>query len=83
MIPERAKETIDLYVEHGCEPGSFIYAVLTNNLIGAIGRADEHNLANIRSICQYVYNDITSECWGSEEKVKAWMEKRRIIKEKP
>ena len=81
MIPERTKETIDLYVSHGCEPGGFMYAVLTNDLFGAIARADVENRANLQAICQYIYNDICSDCWGSKEKVQAWMKQKRAERE--
>ena len=82
MIPEHTKDSIDLYVSHGCEPGSFLMAVLTNDLFGAVGRADEFNIRHLREICQYVYNDIPSVCWGSDEKVKKWMLQKREEKNK-
>ena len=81
MIPTRTKETIDLYVSHGCEPGGFVYAVLCNDLFGAIARADIENRANLQAICQYIYNDICSDCWGSKEKVQSWMKQKRAEKE--
>jgi hypothetical protein len=69
FIPENTKRTIDDYVSKKYPPGSFVYAVLCNNLSEAIGNADEVNAQHIRGIVCYVYNKIPSNVWGSKEKV--------------
>jgi len=66
-VPVRLREGIDRFVEYGMPTGGFLRAVLTNDLFGAIARADDQSLANIRHICQYVYNAAPSNCWGSKE----------------
>lgn len=76
-IPESTINTIENYVRHGLEPGSFITAVLENNLVEAIGRADSYNLVVIRDIVRYVYNEIPSESWGSRDAVVNWLFKVR------
>jgi hypothetical protein len=74
MIPTRIKEAIDLHVTHGQSCGSFVSAVLLNDLKDSIGMADEECLANIRDIVGYCYNKLPSCCWGSKEKVRVWRE---------
>lgn len=76
-VPERTRETLRLYVEHGCEPGGFVCAVLENNLVEAVGRADFENLHAIADIAKLVYNELPGEAWGNRNKVNAWMKKRR------
>jgi hypothetical protein len=72
-MKDLTKQTIDLYVQKGIPGGSFIHAVMSNNLMEAIGQADSENLRDIHSICQYVYCHCPHECWGSPEKVKIWV----------
>ena len=67
------KETIDNYVTKNWEPGGFVTAVLENNLMEALGRADIVNREDIFEICEYVYNEIPSICHGSPEKVRKWL----------
>ena len=73
-IPERMMPGIRLYVEHGVQPGSFLSAVIQNNLSEAVGRADDENLKNIPAFVAYFYNECPSNCWGSPEKMQSWME---------
>lgn len=72
-IPEYTKENIDQYALHRIPTGDFLYAVLTNDLFGAMGRADDKNREAIFAICTYIYNNIPSNCWGSKEKVELWL----------
>ena len=73
-IPERMMGAIDRYVKHGIEPGDFLSAIICNDLRGACGRADDENLRNIPAYVAYFYNEAPSLCWGSEEKMQAWMQ---------
>lgn len=72
-IKESTIETINNYILHGWEPGSFVYAVLSNNLIESFGCADTENARSLKEICCYVYNEIPSAAWGSAEKVAAYL----------
>lgn len=66
-------ESLKRYQFHHIPTGDFLKAVLSNNLIDAIGRADDCNLQDIHEICSYVYNEMPSASWGSPEKVKSWL----------
>lgn len=65
-------EAIDRWAATGTPTGSFVQAVLENNLCEAVGRADNDNLEALPAIVGYVYNEVPSQCWGSPEKVEAW-----------
>lgn len=75
-IPAHTKDALDRWVEHGLMPGGFLEAVLTNDLFGAVGRADSLNLPAIKDICSYIYNELPSNCWHSPEAIREWQEKK-------
>ena len=80
LNPDRPvkQDTIDSimnYVEKGWEPGGFVRAVLENDLMGAMGKADSYNRATLFQITSYIYNDIPSSSHGSREIVEAWLNK--------
>lgn len=54
--------------------GGFLMAVFSNNLREAIARADRQNGFTLKQIICYCHNEIPGCCWGSEAKVKAWLE---------
>ena len=72
-MKESTKNTIDRYVSDRIPTGSFVEAVLCNNLKEAVGRADRENLRDIKEIVQYCYWEIPGICWGSPEAVKNWL----------
>ena len=72
-IPERMMPGIRRYVEHGIRPGIFLSSVIQNNLSGTVGQADEENLKNIPAFVAYLYNECPMKCWGSPEKMEAWI----------
>lgn len=59
--------------------GSFLTAVLENNLDGAITYADDKNIHHIPAIVMWLNNNAPHACWGTHAKVTAW----RSMKEKP
>lgn len=75
--PQNIKESLRRYVEVGCPTGSFLEAVLENNLREAIGRADYMNLVALPHIVAYCYSEIPNVCWGSPTRVEAWLEHKR------
>lgn len=72
MIPTQIIYAIQHHVLHGQHGGSFVTAVLENNLREAISYADEECLAALAEIVRYCYNNIPMRCWGSELTVKNW-----------
>jgi hypothetical protein len=74
MLPEHCRDGMKLYIEHGIPPGSFLMAVLENNLVEAFGRADDVNINRLYDYASFLYNQAPSGCWGSKEKVSKWME---------
>lgn len=68
------KGAIDDYVATGHPVGNFLEALLSNDLIEAVGQADNSNIILLPVYCRYLYNECPSQCHGSPEKYKAWLE---------
>ena len=73
MIPNHIKGVIDRYVQHGYDGGSFVEALMTNDLVGVFSRGDDENIRYLKDIVQYCYMKIPASCWGSEEKYNKWL----------
>ena len=75
-IPAHTQQALKNYVQDRVPPGGFLYAVLTNNMTQAFGRADTDNAAALQDIVRWLYNEPTALCWGMPEKVAAWLDER-------
>jgi hypothetical protein len=67
---DRFIHSLKLYAEHGCEPGSFLRAVLENDLRESIARADTEAAAALPAIVRYIYSEFPMGIWGSRENVR-------------
>ena len=68
----RFYEALDRWVRQGLPPGNFLQAVLRNDLLEAVNRADDEALLELRAIVRHLYNCCPGGCWGSPDNVKAW-----------
>ena len=75
LIPERIMNNLLYYVKGEESPGGFLYAVLCNDLFGAVGKADDEMKPLIPLLVQFIHWEVPSGCHGSREHVKAWMDK--------
>lgn len=77
MLPPHMRKSMIEWIESPLHPrviGSFLRAVLENNLVEAFSCADEENSHAMREWVLYLYNYAPSECWGSPQKALAWHE---------
>jgi hypothetical protein len=74
-VPQGIKNSLDRYVKEGTPTGGFLYAVLSNDLFEAFGRADIDNRMSLFDICSYIYGELPSTCHGSREIVNEWIDK--------
>jgi hypothetical protein len=72
-VPPHMRDGLELYVNYGVMGGSFLTAVLENNLVEAFGHADETNRHAMFLWAMWLHNDAPRGCWGSPEAVKAWV----------
>ena len=71
-IPEYMHEGMIMYIGRGIKPGSFLSAVLRNDLRSACHCADSTNRHLLFEYVFFLYNYAPGGCWGSEEKFEAW-----------
>ena len=72
-IPENLKVSLDRYANSHIQVGSFLTAVLSNDLMGAFAKADPDSIPALHDIVGYCYNELPGACWGSPERVRAWL----------
>ena len=65
------------YIRDGYQPGSFLTAIICNDLRGAINHGDDENIRNIPAFVIFFCNKAPADCWGSQEKMKLWVQKKR------
>lgn len=65
-------ESLARYSEHHVQPGDFLIAVLSNDLMMSVGRGDDLSRKLIVHIARMVYA-LPRRCWGSREIVAAWL----------
>ena len=78
ILPEHMREGMQRYVQHGIRPGDFMYLVLCNDFVHALGHADSVNTIRIVDYARFLYLELPSGCWGSREKVDAWIKAHEI-----
>lgn len=76
-IPDRMMGGIERYVNDHIKPGDFLCAIICNDLKEAVGKADEENMANLPAFVAYFYNETPFNCWGSKERLEAWLKNEK------
>jgi hypothetical protein len=74
-VPRHIREGMLRYVDEGLAPGSFLQAVICNDLLAAACRADDECRSVLREIVQWFHLEAPAECWGSLDKLDAWLAK--------
>ena len=74
-IPEHMQGAAQRYIEKGIPPGSFLTAVICNDLRGAFQRADHINTDAMLDWVSFFYNDVPGNCYGSPEAYDAWLKR--------
>jgi hypothetical protein len=79
--PRNCRDTLERYIEHGIPMGSFLTAFCANDLMGALGRADDINICQFKEIGMFLYNYAPGNCFGSYEKVLDYSAERLALRE--
>lgn len=80
LLPEHMRGGVERYIERGLpHMGSFLRAVMENNLTEAFGRADDANTAAMKNWAIFVYSYAPAGCHGSPERVKDWIERGGLV----
>jgi hypothetical protein len=73
LIPDHMFGAVKRYIMQGIPPGSFLTAVICNDLREAFARADDQNAAAMHGWIKFFYNYTPSGCWGSPDAYRGWM----------
>ena len=80
QLPRSTWPAMRRYLFSGVEPGHFLTAVLTNNLLDSCNRADDENILLLPNYIKFLYNCVPGNAWGSAEAVTAWIENRGFMR---
>lgn len=72
-IPEYMWAGFDNYFKNKYRPGSFLYAVLTNDLYTAATLSDAVNINLIKNYVLFLLNEAPHTQYGSIEIVEKWL----------
>ncbi|MEM1307052.1 MAG: hypothetical protein AAGG99_05975 [Pseudomonadota bacterium] len=64
------------YIEQGYPTNHFLRAVLENDLMEAVARADDDNYAALDAYCAWLRTHAPTQAYGSPEKVAGWIAAR-------
>ena len=78
--PNNSGESFKLFVEEGVPTGSFLEALLSNNLSSACSRADHVNRRIIYEYVYFMWEELPSAAWGSPERYKDWLQYIAVLK---
>jgi len=65
--------SVKMYIEQGISGGGFLTALFENNLSSAFSNADNVNTEAMKEWTVFLFNYVPASCWGSKEKVQAWI----------
>ena len=71
-LPSYMWDGLERWVVSGIVPGSFLTAVLKNDLRGACEFADDLNTVCLSNWVKFLYSNAPIGCWGSEKAFKRW-----------
>lgn len=71
-VPDYTLQGLDRWAKEGQPPGAFLEAVISNDLEGAIAKADGNNRKVLKLIVRYLWSELPSECYGSEDVLENW-----------
>ena len=73
-IPAYMHDGLIFYYENGIPPGSFLTAVINNDLKEACTRADDINRHCLFNYIMWFYNEAPAGSWGYAGAVDKWIE---------
>jgi len=74
QVPLYMVDGLKRWIERGIYPGSFLTAVIENDLFAALSNADETNINALPAYGYFFYNEAPHGCYGSKKIAKAWHE---------
>lgn len=77
FVPENLRPGLQRFIESGIPVGSFLDAVLRNDLTNAVLRADPITFQHLPTVVRWLHNFAPANCHGNENHVVGWMDARQ------
>ncbi|NBO20262.1 MAG: hypothetical protein EBV03_13785 [Proteobacteria bacterium] len=77
-IPEYMRAALVRYVVERIQPGSFLTAVICNDLRTAVNNADDENLPLLKTYVRWFYNIAPAVCHGNYGTMRNWLEQKPV-----
>lgn len=77
-VPDNLHYGIMRYICHELQPGSYLTAVLENDLLQAINRGDDDTLKGLVATVRWLFNKAPGDCWGTPRKVYDWLQQSKV-----
>ena len=74
LVPDHLWLGLTHYFIDRTRTGDFLAALLSNDLMLAVGRADDQSFAALPRLCQFLHNFAPPRSHGSRAAVDAWLE---------
>lgn len=78
-IPRARREEIVSYLENGTVPQGFIYELLCDNLVGAVGLCPSEEVSILPSWVSILRDRFPMAAWGSKVRVESYARHRRDL----
>lgn len=72
-IPTNLQQELTKYIERGADPGPFLDAVLSNDLIRAVGYASASDLSALKDLVNWLTYHAPQGSFGSAAIVNRWI----------
>jgi hypothetical protein len=72
-IPEHLLDGLRQYIDSGIPLGSFLEAVVSNDLRTALLTADPQSLTSLTAIVLFMARHAPAPCWGSAHAYRRWV----------
>lgn len=72
LVPDSTLETLVAWARTARPVGDFTGALLRNDLMETMARADLQNRARLHSTVQFIYNEMPRGSFGSEKAMAEW-----------
>ena len=66
-LPEQFRGMAERYLRKGIPPGHFLEAVIKNDLLESLNRADKEAKANLHGIVLWFYWEAPGDSWGNKK----------------
>lgn len=72
LVPPHLREGLERWIRNGVEPGGFLRALLQNDLVGAVLRADPISREAIPSVVRWLTESAPEGSYGSLKNYQNW-----------